>query len=66
MPTWYFEKDCDLKDFKASIANGEKSAVKPQLNTKVEQGIPVYNCAELTENITWHLKKSWKWKEPPA
>jgi len=58
MPTWYFEKDCDLKDFKASIANGEKSAVKPQLNTKVEQGIPVYNCAELTENITSETYRS--------
>jgi len=51
MQTWYFEKDCDLKDFEASIVAGKAVALPPNKHAALDQDIPIYDCADLSEQI---------------
>ena len=51
MPNWYFEKDCNLKDFQATMEKGRADAATPQLCAEIEQGIPFYDCNALSEKI---------------
>ncbi len=58
MPTWYFEKDCDLKDFKASMADTKSTAPRPELCAQIDQGIPIYECHDLTKKIETEAYRS--------
>lgn len=51
MPTWYFEKDCNLKDFQASMVNGKAKAARPRLSSNIEKDIPFYDCDDLNLKI---------------
>ncbi len=52
MPTWYFEKDCSLEDFKTSISNAKASADETPCATGSSHSIPIYDCSKLAKKIS--------------
>ena len=51
MPTWYFEKDCSLDAFKASISKTKSEAARPALAVEISHDIPIYDAASLNSEI---------------
>ncbi len=51
MPNWYFEKDCNLNDFRASMADAKAAAIPLKLCADVQFNIPIYDCSELSDKI---------------
>jgi len=48
---WYFEKDCNLQDFKASIETAKRNAPEPKFASNVSDGIFIYDCNALRNEV---------------
>ncbi len=51
MPAWYFEKDCDLDAFVASMNAAKETAKKPVYCDRIEQDIPIYDSQLIAREI---------------
>lgn len=51
MNTWYFEKDCNLEEFKASLAMAQNAAPTPGYATDTSHSVPIYDCNSLRGRI---------------